>query len=153
MDSFLYPEVPRVNVLRSLSCSPIDPSKNSPSNCHFVFQSSLEFPDLGTQISGIVQLDLLSPLRKTPPLQRSMLSSSEALIQISQYGYRSALPIPSWLYRVASKVTAHEDCDLLNMVRYLSGCFGAFPPDTALHASTGKSRIHEACSLLWAKCF
>ena len=27
---------------------PIDPSKNSPSNCHFAFQSSLEFPDLGT---------------------------------------------------------------------------------------------------------
>ena len=74
---------------------PLDPSKNSPSNCHFVFQSSLEFPDPCIWISRIVQFDLLSPLRRTPLLQRSMQSSSEALIQISQYGYRSEPPIPS----------------------------------------------------------
>ena len=41
------------------------------------------------------QLDLLSPLRKTPPLQRIMLSSSETSIQISQCGHRSEPPIPS----------------------------------------------------------
>ena len=102
--------------------APIDPSTNSPSNCHFVLQSSLELPDLGTYISGIVQLDLLLPLRKTPLLQRSMLSSFEALIQISRYGYRPALP-RDW---VASKVAVHEECDLVNM--FLSSksqrCFG-----------------------------
>ena len=41
------------------------------------------------------QLDLLSPLRKMSLLQRSMLSSSEALIQISPCGYQSEPPIPS----------------------------------------------------------
>ena len=45
-------------MLRSPSCIqkyrvsmcfvPTDPSRNSPSSCHFVFQRSLEFPDLGT---------------------------------------------------------------------------------------------------------
>ena len=91
-------------------------SKNSPSNCHFVFQSSLEFPDPGKKISGIIQLDFLSPLRKTPPLQRFMLSSSEASIQISQSGYRSEPPVPSCSSSrlVASKVPVHEDCDLVN---------------------------------------
>ena len=99
MNAKFYPKVVMdLSIFKIGECAsfavllPIDPSKNSPSNCHFVFQSSLEFPDLGTQISGTVQLD---PLRKTPLLQRSMLSSSEALIQISQCGYRSEPPIPS----------------------------------------------------------
>ena len=88
--------------------------KNSPSSCHFVFQSTLEFPDLDAQISGIVQLDLLSPLRKTPLLRRSMQSSSETLIQISQCGSRSEPNPPrDW---VARKVAVHEDCDLVNML-------------------------------------
>ena len=128
MNSFLYPTVPRVNVFRSGSCSQPIRSKNSPSNCHFVCQPSMAFPDPGFQISGIVQLDLLSPPRKTPLLQRSMLSSSEALIQISQCGYQSGYQsrrtLPGdW---VASKVTVHDDTDLVNM--FLSSisqrCFG-----------------------------
>ena len=45
--------------------------------------------------TNIDALDLLSPLRKNPLLQRSMLSSSEASIQTSQCGYRSEPPIPS----------------------------------------------------------
>ena len=72
LNSFLYPKVPRVNVFVSfVVLLPIGPSQNSPKSCHFVFQPSLEFPDPGIQNSGLIQLDLLSPLRKTPPLQRS----------------------------------------------------------------------------------
>ena len=52
LNSFLYPKVPRVNVFRSLSCFPIDPSKNSPSNCHFLFQPSLEFQILVFRSQG-----------------------------------------------------------------------------------------------------
>ena len=69
----------------------------------------------------MVQLDFLSPLRKTPLLQRSMLSSSEAFIQLSQCGYRPQPPIPS-----CSSSRLHEHCDLVNM--FLSSisqrCFG-----------------------------
>ena len=45
-------------------------------------------------ISRIVQLDLLSHLRRTPLLQRSELSSSEVWIQISLCDYPSEPPIP-----------------------------------------------------------
>ena len=53
-----------------------------------------------------------------------MLSSSEALIQISQCGHQSRRALPrDW---VASEVAVHEDCDLVNM--FLSSksqrCFG-----------------------------
>ena len=56
---------------------------------------------------------------------------------------RRALP-RDW---VASKVAVHEDCDLVNMsVFEISALLWAFPPHTALHVSTGQSRIHEAHS-------
>ena len=49
------PHLELVLVSKSIACQsvsfdvllPIDPSKNLPSNCHFVFQSSLEFTDPG----------------------------------------------------------------------------------------------------------
>ena len=126
LDSFSYPEIPRVTKCCVRCPAPNDPSKNSPSNSHFLFQCSMEFPDLGTKISGTVQLDLLSPFRKTPPLQRSMLSSSDALIQISECGYRSEPPIALPRDWVASKVAVHEDCDLVNMFPSSKSqrCFG-----------------------------
>ena len=57
---------------------------------------------------------------------------------------RSALP-RDW---VASKVAVHEDCDLVNMFSIIdiSALLWAFPPNIALHVSTGQSRIHEAHS-------
>ena len=66
----------------------------------------------------IVQLDLLSPsLRKTPPLQRSMLSSTEASIRfhsvVTNLSHQSRRALPR--DKVASKVAVHEDCDLVNM--------------------------------------
>ena len=73
-------------------------------------------------------MDLLSPLRKTPLLQRSMLSSSEASISfhsvVTDLSHQSRRVLPrDW---VASKVADHEDCDLVNM--FLSSiyqrCFG-----------------------------
>ena len=136
-------------MLRSLSCSQIDPSKNSTSNCHFVFRSSLELPDLGTRISGIVQLNLLSPLRKTLLLQRSTLSSSESLIQISQCGYRSEPPIPSLFLETGSPAKSLSTKTMILStcfcLRNLSAALG-LPPDIALHVSTGRSRIPEARS-------
>ena len=137
----------RVNVLRSLSCSQ---SIRQRIRCHFVFQSSWEFPDLGKYISRIVQIDLLSPLRKTPPLQRSMLSSSEASIQISQWGYQSEPPIPSCF---SSRVGRRQNlcprrmwsCQQVSVFE-ISALPWAFPPNIGLHVSTGRSRIHEAHS-------
>ena len=129
---------------------PTDPSKNSPSNCRFVLQCSSEFPDLGTRISGIVQLDLLSPLRKTPLLQRSMLSSFEAPIPISSCGYRSEPPVPS----CSSSRPGRQQCRCPRRlwscqhvsVFVISALLWAFPPGIALHVSTGQSRIREAHS-------
>ena len=92
MKSFLYPKV-RVSM-----CFVRCPAPN---------RSVREFPDLGTWISGTIQLDLLSPLRTTPLLQRSMLSSSEASIQISQCGYRSEPPVPS---RPSSRPGRQQRC-------------------------------------------
>ena len=68
-----YQEVPRVNVFRSLSCSQ-SIRQRIRRRTVTLFQSSLEFPDLGTQSSRLVQLDLFSPLRRTPLLQRSGLA-------------------------------------------------------------------------------
>ena len=58
---------------------------------------------------------------------------------------RRALP-RDW---VASKVAVHEDCDLRQHVSVfdISALLWAFPPDIALHVSTGQSRIYEAHSL------
>ena len=112
-----------------------------------MFRSSLEFPDLGTFISGIVQLDLLSPLRKTPLLQRSGLSSSEEWIQISLCDSQSEPPksvVPfletgSPAKSLSTKTVILSTCFCL---RNLSAAL-ASPPDTALHVSTGRSGIHE----------
>ena len=87
-----------------------------------------------------------------------MLSSSEASIQISpvmvpdlSHQSRRALP-RDW---VASRVAVREDCDLVNMFLSfdISALLWAFPPDIALHVSTGRSRIHEAHSFSGPKCF
>ena len=101
-------------------------------------------------MSGIVQLDNLSSLRKTPLLQRSMLSSSEALIQISQCGCRSEPPIPSCSFSRLGRQPSRcprRLCSCQHVsVFYISALLWAFLPDTALHVSTGQSRNHEARS-------
>ena len=128
-------------------------------NCNtpfFVFQPSLEFPDPGLKISGLIQLGLFSPLRKTPPLQRSRLSSSEAWIQIPQCGYQSEPPPLSHLPRdwVASKVAVHEDCDLVSM--FLSSKsqrrFGFHHQKSSCTFQWAKSKSRGSL-ILWAKCF
>ena len=48
LDSFLYPEVPRVNVFRSLSCSQSIRQKFRRRTVTLYFNLHLEFPDLGT---------------------------------------------------------------------------------------------------------
>ena len=120
--------------------------------------SFIGIPDLGTWISGIVQLDLLSPLRKTPLLQRSMLSSSEASIQISKCGYRSEPPIPSCS---SSKLGRQQSrcprrlCDLVNMFlssisqRYL-GLSYQIPGAARFNGTMSNSR---GSLNLWAKSF
>ena len=106
----------------------------------------MEFPDLGTQISWIVQLDLLHHCVK---LRFSNAQCCQALKRRS--GFHSVVTSLSHQSRrvfprdwFASKVAVHEDCDLVNT--FLSALLWAFPPDTALHVSTGYRRIHEARS-------
>ena len=119
MNLFLYPEVPRVNVLRSLSCSQNDPFENSPSNYDFVFQSSLEFPDLGTSFHYCVKL-CFSNAQCCQALKRR--SRFHSVVTDLSHQSRRALS-RDW---VASKVAVHEDCGLVNM--FLSSksqrCFG-----------------------------
>ena len=86
-----------------------------------------------------------------------MLSSSGALIQISECGYtdlshqsRRVLP-RDW---VASKVAVHEDCDLVNM--FLSSesqrCFGL--SHQISRCTFQRDKVESRGSLiLWAKCF
>ena len=85
-----------------------------------------------------------TPLRKTPLLQRSLLSSSEALIQIS------ALP-RDW---VASKVGVHEDCDLVNMLLSSKSqrCLD-FPTRCRAARFKGTKSHSRGSLILWAKCF
>ena len=152
-----------VNVFRSCSCSQsirqrIDSSKNSSLSCHIVSQSSFEFPDLVTQISGIVQLDFLSPLRKTPLLQRSMVSRFEVLIQISQCGYRSEPPNPSCS---SSRLGRQQKKSMSTKTVILSTCFClrnlsaalGFPTRYRAARFNGTNSISRSSLILWAKCF
>ena len=79
-----------------------------------------------------------------------MLSISGAFIQISQYGYRSEPPIlscsSSRLGRQQSPCPRRLwSCQRVSVFE-ISAPLWAFPPDIALHVSTGQSRIHEARS-------
>ena len=108
-------------------------------------RSVREFPDLVHGSQGQSKLDLLSPLRTTPLLQRSMLSSSEASIQISQCGFTDLSHSP-----VAPFFETGSPAKVLSTkTASLSTCFWppwASSPDIALHVSTGQSRIREAHS-------
>ena len=90
LNSFLYTQSFEYQCVSFVVLLLIDPSKNLPLNCHFALLPSLEFPDPCIWISRTVQLDLASPLRGTPLLPRSSLSSFEVWIQISLYGSHSA---------------------------------------------------------------
>ena len=120
-------------------------------------QASLEFPDLGTWISRTVQLVLLPPLRKATPLQRSMLSSSGTLIQISQYGYRSEPPIPP----CSSSRVGHQQsrcprrlpsCQQYFCLRNLSAVSG-FPTRYRAARFNGTKSNSRGSLILWAKYF
>ena len=85
-----------------------------------------------------------------------MLSSSEARIQISQCGYQSEPPVPSYFFSrdwIASEVAVHEDCDLVNM--FLSSNsqrrFG-LSHHRAARVNGTKSNSRGSL-ILWAKCF
>ena len=83
-------------------------------------------------------------------LQRSMLSTSEALIQISQSGYRSEPPIPSCSFSRLGRQQSRcprRLCSCQHVsVFEISAVLWAFSPDTELHVSTGKSRFLKARS-------
>ena len=122
-------------------------------NCNtpfFVFQPSLEFPDPGLKISGLIKLGLFSPLRKTPPLQRSRLSSSEAWIQIPQCGYpnlshhpcRTFLETGSPAKSLSTKTVILSACSCL---RNRSAALGFTTRNRAVRFN-GQSRNHEARS-------
>ena len=109
LSSFLYPKVPRVNVFRSLSCSQPIRQRIRRRTFTLYFNSQI----LVFLNSRIIQRELLSPLRKTPRLQRSRLSSSEAkfhsVVTNLSHQCRRAPP-RDW---VATAV--HEEYDLVNM--------------------------------------
>ena len=108
-----------------------------------VHQLAVEFPDTyfnfqiqKMKVSRIVQLDLLSPLRRTLLLLRSGLSNST----IPNLGHQSSrTPSRDW---VSSKIDSHKDFGLVNVFvfeivlqRWDSR------PDTGLHASVEQSQI------------
>ena len=106
---------------------------------------------------GIVQLDLLSPLRKTPPLQRSMLSSSDVWIQISRCDYRSEPPISLCFFletgspakSLSTKTVILSTCFCL---RNLSADLG-FPTRYRTARFNGTKSSSRGSLILWAKCF
>ena len=153
MDSFLYPEVPRVVVLRSLSCSQSIRQRMRRRTVTLCFNLHWNSQILVHRSQGMVQLDLLSPLRKTPLLHRSMLSSSEALIQISQCGYRYEPPIPS----CSSSRLGHPQsrcprrlcsCQHVSVFR----CVG-FPTRYLAARFNGIRSNSRGSPNIWAKCF
>ena len=99
----------------------------------------------------IVQLDLLSHLRKTPAsptlkavkLLKRRSRFHNVITDLSHQSRRA--PPRDW---VASKVLCPRRlwfCQHVSVLE-ISAPLWAFPPDIALHVSTGQSRIHEARS-------
>ena len=121
LNAFLHPSIVYQCVL-FVVLLPTDPSNNLLSSSPFVSQPSLEFPDPCIWISSIVQFDLLSPLRRTPLLQRSGLSSSEEWIQILQCDCQSGATNPVVLF-LETSVFGNSNAAL------------GFQPDIALHVS------------------
>ena len=127
-------------MLRSLSCSQSIRQRIRRRTVTLYFNLHWNFQILVHRSQGIVQLDLLPPQRKTTLLQRSMLSCSGALIQISQCAYRSEPPIPS----CSSSGTGSPAKSLSTKTVILSTVsvfdtsapLWAFPPDIALHVSS-----------------
>ena len=128
LDSFLYPEVPRVNVFRSLSCPQSIRQRirrrtvTSYSNLRWNSQ-------ILVHRSRIIQFDLLSPLRKTSASFHAQCcqalkrrSRFHSVVTSLSHQSRRALPGDC----VSSKAAVREDCDLVNI--FLSSisqrCFG-----------------------------
>ena len=93
---------------------------------------------------------------KTPLLQRSMLSSSEASIQISQCGYRLWATNPVVLFletwspakSLSTKTVILSTCFCL---RYLSAAVG-FPTRYRAARFNGTKSNSRGSRILWAKC-
>ena len=141
MNSFLYPQVPRVNVFRSLSCSPsIRQSIRRRSvtlyfNLHWNSQI-LEYRSQGDSN--------LTSFQHCVKLRLSNAQCFEALIQISHCGYRSEPPVPSCsssrLGRQQSRCPRRlSSCQHVSVFD-TSAALWAFPPDVALHVSMGQSQ-------------
>ena len=142
MNSFVHTEMSCVSVFRSESCSHTIRQRLRRRTVTFDFNYHLN-SQIHVCISRTVHLDLLSPLRGTPLLPRSKLSSSELWIQISLYDSLSAPPIPSNFFSRHGRQRNH--CP-----RRLSFCqrvvfeivlqLWVSQQDTVLHASMERSR-------------
>ena len=107
-------------------------------------------------VSRIVQLDLLSSLRRNPLLQRSGLSSSEEWIEISQCEFQSESPIPQCFFSrdwIASEIAVHDDCDFVNEFLSKSQCSFGFPNDHRAARFSGIKSNSRGSLIPWVECF
>ena len=144
-------------MFRSLSCSQSIPSRIRRRTVTLHFYLLWNCQMLVYRSPGIVQLDLLAPLRKTPPLQRSMLSSSDVWIQISRcdtnLSHQSRCVFFSRLDRqrksLSTKTVILSTCFCL---RNLSADLG-FPTRYRTARFNGTKSSSRGSLILWAKCF
>ena len=144
MNSLLNPKVLRVNVFRSMSCSQSIRQRIRRRAVTLYFNLHRKSQILVFKISGLIRLDLLSPLRRTPLLPRPRLSSSEVWIQISQCGYQSEPPVPSYFFSRLGRQRNRCPRVFLSTKSY---CTLGFPHQISrCTVSMGQSRLHEARS-------
>ena len=111
------------------------------------FNLQFEFPSPCFWVSRIVQLDLLSSLRRNPLLQRSRLSSSEEWIEISQCELQSESGSPTtWL---STKTVILSTCSCL---RNLNAALG-FPTRHRAARFSGIKSNSRGSLIPWVKCF
>ena len=146
LNAFLHPSIVYQCVL-FVVLLPTDPSNNLLSSSPFVSQLSLEFPDPCFWISRNFQFDLLSPLRRTPLLQRLGLSSSEEWIQILQCDCQSEPPIPSCFF---SRLVSSETQTQLWVSNQISRCTSQRKKSISrCGASSWRRRTSTASARCW----
>ena len=156
MDSFLYPEVPRVNVLRSLSCSQSirQRSRRRTFTLYFdLHRNSQILVHRSQGRSNLTSFHHCVKLRFSDAQCCQALSSwSRFHIVATSLSHQSRRVLPrDW---VASKVAVHEDCNLVNM--FLSSksrrCIGL--SHLRSRCTFQRDEVNSRSSLiLWATCF
>ena len=148
-------KVPRVNVLRSLSCSQSIRQRIRRRTVTLYFNLHWNSQILVHRSQGYSNLTFFNHSVRTPPFQRSRLSSSEAWIQISQCGYQSEPPVPSCSssrlgrQSLSTKTVFLSTCFCL---RNLSVALG-FPTRYLAARLNGSKSNSRGSLILWAKCF